>query len=231
MSIVGEFPTLRSQRKRTIRGPINPLDKTTVISIYPQEVDETKPTISPGRFVIPPGNYDNPSVLVVGPSSWWREIDEEQPLLEIPVSSIQVADSIVKDYCNGVLGCDMAGAMPGLFYIPGEHTVNEVRKSYKGELDSANTRQKNWYSQLIRLADSFWARSSGNPLAISDTMRLAAKELGLTKDWMKDFRMVETIRCRACGGLRNPQFPVCPTCKAIDDPEKAKELGLKFAVG
>jgi uncharacterized OB-fold protein len=60
-------------------------------------------------------------------------------------------------------------------------------------------------------------------------MRLAAKEMNLQKDWMKDFKMVDTVRCKACGSLRNPQFPVCPTCKAIDDPAKAKELGLTFA--
>jgi len=82
---------------------------------------------------------------------------------------------------------------------------------------------------LVKLADSLWARSNGNPLAISDSMRTAAKELNLEKDWMKDFRMVETVRCKACGSLLNPMFPVCPTCKAINDPAKAKELGLTFA--
>lgn len=229
MSVVGEFPGKEAFRRRAIRGPVNPLDKTTIVSIYPSEIIETKPTISPGRFVIPPGTYENPAIVIVGPSSWWREIDEEQPLLEIPVSSIQVADSIVKDYCNGVLGCNMADAMPGLFYLPGEFVIADVRKSYKHELDAALSRQRNWYSNLIKLADALWARSNGNPLAISDTMRLAAKEMNVQKDWMKDFKMVDVVRCRACGGLRNPMFPVCPTCKAIDDPSKAKELGITFA--
>lgn len=229
MSVVGEFPNLQSLRRRTVRGPVNPMDKTTICSIFPMEIDETKPTLQPGRFIVPPGTYENPSVVIVGPSSWWREIDLEQPLLEIPVSSVQVADSIIKDYCNGILGCDMSGAMPGLFYVLGEHTVMSVRKDYKKELDNALARQRNWFAQLIKLADAFWARSSGNPLAISDTMRLAARELNLNKDWMKDFKMVEMTRCRACGGLLNPMYPVCPTCKAINDPAKAKELGLTFA--
>lgn len=229
MSIVGEFPGHSSARRRTIRGPVNPMDKTTIVSIYPYEIDEVKNTISPGRFIIPAGSYDNPSVVVVGPSSWWREIDEEQPLLEIPVSSIQIADSIIKDYCNGILGCNMADAMPGLFYIPGSFNLTDVRKSYKHELDAALVRQRNWYLMLVKLADSLWARSNGNPLAISDSMRNAAKELNLEKDWMKDFRMIETTRCKACGSLLNPMFPVCPTCHAINDPAKAKELGLTFA--
>lgn len=229
MSIVGEFPGHQAFRRRTIRGPVNPMDKTTIVSIYPSEIIETKVTISPGRFVIPAGSYEAPAIVVVGPSSWWREIDEDQPLLEIPVSSIQIADSIIKDWCNGILGCNMADAMPGLFYVPGTHDLKDIRTNFKHELDNALARQRNWYSTLIKLADALWARSNGNPLAISDSMRVAAKEMNLTKDWMKDFKMVDMARCKACGQLLNPLYPVCPTCHAINDPVKAKELGLTFA--
>lgn len=229
MSQVGTFPGIIDINRMTIRAPVNPLDKSTVVSIYPKEIDEVKHTIQPGRFIVPPGSYDKPSTLVVGPSSWWKEVDEHQPLLEIPVSSIQIADSIIKDYCNGLLACDMANSMPGIFYIPGDIRIVDLVKSYKHELDKALVRQRNWYSQLIKFADALWARSNGNPLTISDDMRLAAKELNLqTKDWMKDFQMVDMVRCIACGSLRNPMFPVCPTCKAISDPIKAKELGLEF---
>lgn len=229
--MVGEFPGMAALRRRTIRAPVNPMDKSTVVSILPKEIDETKPTIQPGRFIIKPGTYETPAILVVGPSSWWRDIDEEQPLLEIPVSSIQIADSIVKDYCNGIHACNMADVMPGLFYIPGEQTLASIKKSFQHELDAALKRQRAWYSLLVKLADSLWARSNGNPLAIAEDMRLAAKELGLqgTKDWMKDFQMVEMVRCKACGALKNPLYPVCQTCRAIDDPVKAKELGIVFA--
>lgn len=218
MSLVGShFPGMEAFRRRTVRGPINPLDKSTIVSIYPKEINETKVTIQPGRFIIQPGSYENPAILVVGPSSWWREFDENQPLLEIPVSSIQIADSVVKDYCNGILACDMGGSMPGLFYIPGEVSLTEVKTKFKGELDKSAAKQKTFYTTLVKLADALWARSMGNPLAISDDMRMAARELGLTtKDWMKDFTMVSMIRCPACGSLKNPQYPVCASCHAID---------------
>jgi len=60
---------------------------------------------------------------------------------------------------------------------------------------------------------------------------MAARELGQheTKDWMKHHHMVEMVRCKACGALKNPLYPVCQTCKAVDDPERAKALGLTFA--
>lgn len=229
MSQVGAFPGVQNPNRRTIRQPVNPMDKATVISILPKDIVEVKHTIQPGTFHILPGSYASPAILVVGPSSWWREIDEEQPLLEIPTSSIQIADSIVKDYCNGIFACNMADTMPGLFYVPGEHDAASIKKNFLQELNAAQARQKSWYTLLLKLADSLWARSNGNPLAISDDMRLAAKELAqTTKDWMKDFSMIEMVRCVACGALRNPDFPVCGSCHAIIDKKRAEELGLIF---
>jgi len=230
MGQVGEFPGLQQSNRRTIRAAINPLDKSTVVSILPKRISERKPTVSPGFFEIAPGTYDNPAVLVVGPSSWWREVDDGQPLLEIPVSSIQIADSIVRDYTNGLLACNMADQVPGLFYIPGEFNVENVKKNFKPMLDKALANQKKWFMELIRIADILWSRSNGNPLSISDDARLACKELNITqKPWLGDLQTTELIRCVACGSLRNGQFPICQTCKAIADPELAKKLNLTFA--
>lgn len=228
MSVVGQFP-LHDQRRRVIRSPVNPMDKCTIVSIFPKEIDEVKHTIQPGRFHIDAGTCNKPAILVVGPSSWWREIDEDQPLLEIPTSSIQVADSIVRDYCNGLLAYNQDESSPGLFYVPGEFDISGIRKMFPQELEKAKARQDRWYSILIRLADSLWARSNGNPLTISDDMRMAAREMNqVTKDWMKDFRMVDMVRCPACGALKNPDYPVCGTCRAVDTSNpKAKDL--KFA--
>ena len=244
MATHADMAALLNPKRRIIRAMVNPLDKCTVISIFPKEVDEVKHTIQPGRFIVPPGRFENPSLLVVGPSSWWREIDEDQPLLEIPVASIQVADSIVKDYCNGYLASNMDSAMPGLFYIPGELTLAQVQRAMKMEtrepgtienaifnkMKEAERKQRNWYEALLKLADALWARSNGNPLAIADDMRMAAKELGQseTRDWMRDFKMLEMSRCPACGTLANPQFPICGNCKAVINKKLAEELGLTF---
>lgn len=232
MSVVGGFPGLNAHRRRTIRAPSNPLDLSTVVSIYPKLIDERKPTIQPGRFIIKPGTVESPSLLVVGPSSWWKEIDEEQPLLEIPNSSIQVADSIVKDYCSGLLGYSAVDSGPGVFWAPGEFkTITDFKKVHLEKFNSAVARQKRYYENLVKLADSLWARTNGNPLTISDDMRLAAKELQLTKqkDWMQDFVTLGQTNCPACGHLVNPTYPVCGNCHNVIDKEKAKTLGLTFA--
>jgi hypothetical protein len=230
MGVVGAFPLMSDIRRRTVPAPVNPMDKATVVSIYPKHIQERKPTIQPGFFEIQPGTYDNPAILVVGPSSWWKEFDENQPLLEIPHSSIVVADSIVKDYINGIYGCDMGENMPGLFFLPGEWTLKQIVVEKKAMLDEANRKQRNWFQFLVKVADAMWARTNGNPLTISDDMRLAARELNfLNKEWLLDQQTVELVRCQACGHLKNPNYPICANCKAITDSAKAKELGLVFA--
>jgi hypothetical protein len=229
MSQIG-IPGLANQLRRTVRSPVNPMDRSTIVSIYPRVINERKPTITPSQFVIPAGTFENPSILVVGSSSWWREVDQDQPLLEIPNSSIQVAESVVRDYCNGLLGCNMTDAIPGIFWIPGEYTVKSLKEKHPVLLQTARTKQNNYYDALIRMADGLWARTNGNPLVLSDDMRLAARERNqLNKDWMKDFTMMDQVRCPACGNLGNPNYPICANCKAIINKDKAKELGIEFA--
>jgi len=225
------FPGLVDMNRRTVRAETNPLDVSTIVSILPKEIDEKKCTIQPGRFIIPPGTFDKPALLTIGPSSWWKEISDEEPLLEIPISSIVVANSVVQDYCNGIYSCNMGDSMPGLFFLPGRWNRNELMKEKKSMLDMALIKQLNWYKSLVKIADTLWARTNGNPLSISDDMRLAAKELNLDggKEWTKDSQTMELVRCKACGSLKNPAFPICSSCKAIDDPEKAAKLGLVFA--
>ena len=232
MGSVGAFPGIDLKRM-TIKAPVNPLDKTTIVSIFPKKMaPEIKPTIQPGVFNLPYGTYENPGLLVVGPSSWWKETDEGQPFLEIPHSSITVAHSVVRDYIVGILACDMADCRPGLFYIPGEITVEKLTTvpEYKALLEQANIRQKNWFTALVKMADILWARTNGNPLTISEDMKLAAQQLSLNdKPWIKDFQSIQMVNCKACGSLRNPAYPVCGNCKAVDDPIKAKELNISFA--
>ncbi len=215
-------------KRRIIAAPKNPLDKSTVVSIYPKRFEEIKHTIQPGRFIVEAGSMENPSILVVGSSSWWREIDEEQPLLEIPTSSVIVADSIVKDFCSGLLGYSAELAMPGIFWVPGAFTVEQIKQDYSHLLLKAEAQQKAWYLVLVRLTDGLWARTNGNPLVISDDARMAAKELGLTdKDWMKDFTQSMADKCPACGSIVNLKYPVCSNCKTVINEEKYNALNLK----
>lgn len=224
---VAEYPPSRSALTRRTK---NPIDKSTIVSIYPKAIVERKFTIEPGIFEVPAGTLEHPSILVVGTSSWWSYSGDTRPTLEVPVSSVEIANSVIMDFSNGMLACDMVDARPGLFFVPGEVNVLEVKTKYKDQLLSVHAKQKNWFMNLVKIADSLWARSNDNPLAISDEMRLAARELNLDqKPWLKDYHTVELVNCKACGSLKNPIYPICPTCKSID-PDNPLGKDLKFAV-
>lgn len=202
------------QNRQVIRGVSNPLDKATIVSIYPKPIDEHQWTLFPGHWHVDAGSYDKPALTVVGPSSWFFDKDEESPIVEIPVGSIQIAESIVKCYCGSMLEASYGEGMPGVFFIPGEVNLSEVKIKYKTQLDRALAIQKVWFLKLVRVADSLWARTNGNPISISDDMRMAATELGLQdKPWLADFTASTLIKCVACGALRDPNYPICQTCK------------------
>lgn len=224
---VGEFPDFGA--RRMIRTVKNPVDKATIVSIYPMGFKDVKHTIQPSEFEVLGGTLEKPSVNVFGVSSWWKDMGDDQPMVEIPVNAVVMAHSIISDWCNGLIECDMGSAMPGMFFIPGEHTQLDVTLKYKTMLAEADIKQRNWYNNLIRAADSLWSRSQGNPLAIWDGMRLAAKELNVERPWMSNYTYTEKVRCFACGSLRDPAYPICPTCKVVD-PKHPMAKDLKFAV-
>ncbi len=244
---VAEYPILK---RAAIRSPVNPMDRSTIVSIFPVKIDEIKHTIFPGRFVIEPGTYEVPAILVVGSSSWWKESDPDQPLLEVPQGSTQVADSVVIDYSNGLYCCDMGEKRPGLFWIPGGLGLEkgpdglpsgdvdqvdivkarqELKESYQHLIDLALQKQRNWYEELVKQADAMWARSDHNPRCISGFMRIAADDLGLDKDWARDAVTMLKEKCPACGELRDANFPICQFCHTIVDMDTYKELGLEQA--
>lgn len=219
------MPTTVPFNKRTQRAPDNPLDRCTIVSIFPVDIEERKHTIQPGTFRIPKGSYVSPTILVVGPSSWWKELEEDQPLLEITNSSIQVANSVVDDYVSGLLCCNKADITPGLFFVPGEFSLAEIRAKHKSLLDKYKANQDRWFAELIKMADSMYAKSNGDPNTVNDLQRLAARELDQNdKDWLQNFQLTETIRCVACGSLRNPVYPICGNCKTnVPEFEKANK--------
>jgi hypothetical protein len=230
---VGKFTGFQIPQRsgRITRAVKNPIDKSTIVSVFPKRIIERKFTIEPGIFEIPAGRLENPGILVIGSSSWWKHFDENQPNLEIPVSSVSVADAVIRDYSIGMFGCDMENAIPGLFFVPGEVGVADIKTKYATKLKEVYDKQWNWFNFLVGAAESLWARSNGNPLVISDEMRLAAVELGKKdRPWLLDFNKIQLVSCVACGSLKNPAFPVCGVCRYVDQAHPmAKDL--KFATG
>lgn len=200
-------------------------DKTTLISIYPKKLDEYKITVFPSRYVLEPGTLAKPSVLVIGPGSWWKDIAESNQLVEVNEPSIELAKSIIDDWAVGLLGFT-AEARPGIFCINEELTAADALKKYPDEFKLAELRQKNYYKRLVDFADQIWSKTP-NPAAIGDNMRMAARELGLeTKGFLLNDSAAAMSKCPACGAARDTNYPMCGSCHTIVDPEKFKALGL-----
>lgn len=218
------------------RQPTNPNDKATIVSIFPKRIVEKKVGIFPSFYIIPPGTYEKPSVLHVEPAYSLQEIHEGMPLLEIPCSSLQAADAVVRDYVNSLLEYN-TDSHPGLFYVPGKFSAEYVADpkatfkiddntvSFRKLLDSALVKQRNWFGKLVKQADTLWARSNGNPAALNEDMRMGATELGLTnKPWMEDIQTMEMTNCPYCGFLRHGTFPKCSNCHEVIDPIRYAKL-------
>ena len=213
-----------------IRAQISDLDKSTVVSIFPKQVKATKVTVNPRRYTVPAGTFEKPSVLVVGTAIWIKHIYETEPeqRVEMPILSSQLADAIVNDFCSNVLSSGHE-RRPGLFWVIGAKSSEQIIKEHKKEMLAAEERQKQWYLELIKMADIDWVKYRGSPLAVSDTARMAALELHLEKPWMMDIKHLAMGICPACGSQRDSKFPVCKECKTIVDKDAYAKLGLAMA--
>jgi hypothetical protein len=228
---VGSFPNMREIHRRAVRGPVNPLDRSTIVSIYPRPIRFKNVTLSPGRWYIEAGSVEKPALLEIGPSSWFKDVGLDEPLLEISQSSVMIADSLVKDYLNGMFACNMHDSVPGLLFIPGGDISRadlRDKDKYKNLMARTLDKQMNYYRNLVKYADALWARSNGNPLALNDEMRMAARALGVQdKDWMKDHSRVDLAPCFACGEFKNPEYPICKSCHTVDPNHPKAKLVVK----
>ncbi len=221
---------LLGQQEIVERMPVNPLDKSTVVSIFPDAIEVKKPTIQPSDYRIEAGSFDKPSVLYVLSASWWRRAID-MPSTEIPTGSMQVAKSIAEDYVAAMIESEPGVAEIGLFWIPGDHfSVDDIKKKFASKLDAARARQNAWFANLVKRADIDWSRTNGNPLVVTALSKMAAEQLQLKdKPWMKDHNTMQMVNCPACGTLKNPIFPICANCRTnIPEFVKATELAKKL---
>lgn len=221
-----DYGKIWNEQRKITRGNPNPLDVSTIVSIFPQDVHEYKPTCFPGEFWIPKGTYEKPSVTHIGQSYWVAGGVGDMPEIEVPQSSIVMADSIIKDFANSLFGITVGVKVPGLFYVLGKQEVKDIKKEL---LDTAKRKQDEWFHELVRVADILWVRTNGNPTAVSELNILAGKTLGMEKPWMSKVLHQEMTKCVACQTLINASVIVCPNCKVIVDKKRFDEMKLAFA--
>lgn len=206
------------------------MSKSTLVSIVPFPITEHKPGIYPGKFHIGASKDNVPEVLVIGDSKYHVEIDENRSIT-VTCQSEQLAESIVEDYIISNLAFSRElNSAPGIFWVPGVHTVLDISIKFSEKLKEVRERQVIWFKRLVSIADDDWEKTRQHK-TISDMQRFAAKSLGLDKPWIvnaaSEVAVMGQAKCFACKSIISSEAIICPSCKFIIKPEEYKNL--KFA--
>jgi hypothetical protein len=208
----------------------------TVVSLIPWVLKESKPGLYPGHYFIKPSDTKIPSIVhVTNKTVHFVYLDDTRGSMIARDPSDEVAKSIVNDFCNSQLGTDEE-AKPGMFWVPGLLSVEEIMEQYGPELELARSQQIKWFTNICRIADDDWTRYHKHNV-ISDFQRLAATVIGWNPErheWMNEKAEEEAPKttqdmkkCIACFSIIEKEAKVCRFCRCIF-PE-AKESGLTFA--
>lgn len=187
-------------------------DGATIISICPFPLDEFKPGLIPSVFHVDAAKENDIAILNIGYGIKARmRVPVIGNTIDMDVPPATIAKAIVEDRLSGQLYYGPE-AKPGLFYVEGTYSKEECKVTFSSEISEANKIQKNWFLNLVKMADDDWAKSKQHRY-ISDLQRHAARALGLTKDWNFDVSNASDARCVACFSQIHPLAAICPVCR------------------
>lgn len=208
--------------------------KSTVISVVPFPIDETKPGLIPGHFHIDASVDEEPTCLVVGDSMFYVYIDAERGNLRVPAPSYQVAKSICFDYLSAQLEAK-EDCHPGLFWKQGTWTPERVKRELKDELAYFKRTQYDWFTELVKRADDDWEKTRAH-YAISDIQRFALRAIDpgnkQNRPWIiatHDDVLTEaasTIPCGACGSDVPTNAVICRYCQFVLNQDKYNQMNF-----
>lgn len=153
----------------------------------------------------------------------------------IPLLPNELAGAIVFDYCTAQLAYSNENGenrSPGLFYVNGKLTAEQVEEQYPELVAAARELQHNWFTRLVEMADDTWNRIRRHD-SIANPQRIACRELGLEREWDLDPKKLREKLlkekaakkdCPACGSEIKSGIVRCPHCSCILDPKRAKEF-------
>ena len=199
----------------------------TVVSLFPKSVDAHKPGLFPNRFLIPASDGKNVVVYHVDDKCFnTRTIPtEEDPIrrtLIIPESADVIAASIVNDEIRSSFLAD-EDCSPALFWKSRVWSPEQIELEFSLDLANAKEKQYRWFDKLLRDGDDNW-QTYRKHIAINDLHRMAARFLGVEREWAKKPRPAHLKECRFCTSMIPDAAVVCPECKQVVDKEKFDEM-------
>jgi len=203
---------------------------SSLVSYAKVDINEQIPGLQIGNYRLA-ASQGLPTVLIVENSYYYKpDIDGNQD--KVLVASEQIAESVVHMHITSQLMYN-SEQHPALFYIPSiEVQPKDVEKNYKEIVAEHLRKQKKWFIALVKLADDDWQTARRHQM-ISGIQRIAARELGLTREWLFDIESEELNRkdtCPYCGSnLLDSNTPICPHCGKVHNPERLKQLEILLA--
>lgn len=158
----------------------------TIVSIFPFDIREAKPGMIPPEFFIPAAAKGDISILHVGLCKAYIYLDYERGSIPMTEFADIVAQSVVRDFNTAQLEFRGEYCKPGLMFLPGKYTKEQVLKDFAKEVEELKKAQYNWFIQLVKVADDSWNRTKRHS-EISDIQRRAVKELNLTREWVVEY--------------------------------------------
>jgi hypothetical protein len=202
--------------------------QATVVSILPQSIYEQKPGLAPSTYRIDGVEKGDIEVLIVADNRYIMHVMDQERPITVPVPCDEVARAVVDDYVHSQLAVsDDPPACPGLFWVEGGHTKADIEENFGESLAISRIKQNNWFKNLVHLGDDDWNKYHQHRM-ISDIQRIAAKDLGLSRDWLSVTDAVDVPRCPACGStVAFREAVICSICRCILNAERYNEF--KFA--
>ena len=158
----------------------------TVISVFPFKIIERKPGLVPPEFHFPAAAKGDFVIMHIGLCGAYLFIDSDRGSVKITEFADTVAESIVRDFTTSMLGYDGPNCSPGIFWVPGKLTKDEIILNYHEKMAEVDKGQYNWFVNIIRMADDAWNKGKSHA-QINDMQRYAAKHLNLKRDWVIEY--------------------------------------------
>jgi len=205
---------------------VSKLDISTVVSILPVKIDESKPGLLPTQYIIPAvlDPRKDVNTLLVARARFPVYLDENRPALIVPAPSDVVADSICRDYKVSMSEYVPGVAEPGLFWLRGSLTVKDIETTHKDELSRARELQIAWFHKLVETADDDWGKYKMRRM-VSSIQRQACNVLKLDREWNTEKESNFNLSLKPCPFCRadvHPEAIICTHCRGIINMERYK---------
>lgn len=201
-------------------------DVATVVSILPIPLNEKKPGLIPGEYIL--NAVKNPhretSILVVHRAKFPVYIDENRPSLIVPEPADRVCAAIVRDFKTSVSHYEPNVAEPGLFWTRGQVKSNQVEDQLVDELALARKLQDEWFKRLVAAADDDWERYHQRAM-LSGIQKIACAVLKLERPWNLEAEAtynLQLVKCKFCQADVSPEAIVCMHCQGILNMDRYK---------